>query len=76
MIRKIEFRYSKDTIPDPGVEMEHKNNINMRLSELADELNKENVTVEYSVSTNRITFRNISPGLHKRAIEELSRFDI
>jgi hypothetical protein len=77
MIRNIEFKYDKGIIPDADSEMNYKNKINMWLSEFAVELNNENVVVEYWINkkrTNRIIFKNISPQLHKKVVEELNRF--
>lgn len=79
MIRNIEFRYDKGVYPDQDKEINYKSNINMRLSDFAYELNDENVIIEYWIDkdgSNRITFKNISPQLHKKIIEELSRFDL
>jgi len=79
MIKNLELKYDRDIHPDAGAEARHTNAVNSWLSELAYELNNENAVVEYYVKKsgdNHITFRNISPQLHRKALEELARFNI
>ena len=79
MIRNIELKYDRDIHPDAGADARHKNAVNNWLSELTYDLNNENAVVEYYIAkngNNHITFRNISPQLHRKAIEELARFNI
>ena len=79
MIRNIELKFGLNVDPNPSVETECKNNVNIWLADLAYDLNEENAIVECWINKEgkaRVAFRNISPQLYKRAIEELARFGI